>query len=159
MPEGEYTQVDTSTRAPGWLEPFLESLRQNCNVTLACRACKISRFTPYAYREDHPEFRKQWDDAVDEGADVLEAEAWRRAKEGTVRPVFQGGKKVGHVREYSDTLMQTLLKGHKPEKYRERTQMDHSGSVTVLDGLRERKEESDKREQTLNDNPELSGEC
>jgi hypothetical protein len=48
----------------------------------------------------------------------LEDEAVRRAYEGVERPVFQGGKQVGVVREYSDTLLIFLLKALRPEKYR-----------------------------------------
>jgi hypothetical protein len=58
-----------------------------------------------------------WDDAIEAGADVLEAEAWRRAVEGVERPIVSGGKVVTTVREYSDTLLIFLLKGRRPEKY------------------------------------------
>jgi hypothetical protein len=33
--------------------------------------------------------------------------------------VFQGGKQVGTVRKYSDTLLMFLLKGIRPQKWRE----------------------------------------
>ncbi len=46
---------------------------------------------------------------------------------GVLRPVFQGGKHVGDIREYSDTLLQFLLKGERPEKFRERYEV--SGTV------------------------------
>ena len=61
------------------------------------------------------------------GADMLEDEAVRRAKDGVERPVYQGGKLVGHVQEYSDTLLIFLLKGARPEKYRDRVQRELSG--------------------------------
>ncbi len=111
---------------PIWVRPFLKSLSLNANVTLACRVCEIDRSTPYKYRDVNPVFAKMWREAEAEGADVLEAEAWRRAVEGYDRPVYQSGVLVGTVREFSDTLMQTLLKGHKPDKYRERVSTEHS---------------------------------
>lgn len=46
---------------------------------------------------------------------------------------------VESVKKYSDTLAIFLLKAHKPEKYRERTQMDVSnsdGSLTMDDATR-----------------------
>jgi len=43
--------------------------------------------------------------ALDIGADSLEDEAVRRARDGYDKPVYQQGQCVGHVREYSDTLM------------------------------------------------------
>jgi hypothetical protein len=91
---------------------------------------------------------------VDESRDILEAEAWRRANEGYTEPVVSHGKIVYDkdgtplmVRKYSDTLMQTLLKGHHPEKYRERIAAEHTGkdgaplqitAVTVFSEMIER---------------------
>ncbi len=123
------TKHDTSTRArePFWIKGFLQSIRLKANVTLACQEVKIARQTAYERRVNNPEFAAAWDDAMEEGADRLEAEAWRRAVEGSERPVFQCGKKVGSIREYSDTLMCLLLKGHKPAKFRERVSNEISG--------------------------------
>lgn len=59
----------------------------------------------------------------------MEAEAWRRGKTGVLKPVYQGGKKVGSVREYSDTLLIFMLKGTRPEKYRDRQQIDVTASL------------------------------
>lgn len=59
----------------------------------------------------------------------MEQEAFRRAVEGTEKPVFgsmgfrMGSGEIGRVREYSDTLLIFLLKGARPEKYRERTEI------------------------------------
>lgn len=67
------------------------------------------------------------DEAIEQGSDILEAEAWRRAVEGVEEPVYQGGKEVGRIQRYSDTLMVLLLKGHKPQKFRERISSEVSG--------------------------------
>jgi hypothetical protein len=98
---------------------FLDALRQCGNVTAACRAAQLDQSNAYKVRAADPEFAAAWADALEEAADVLEAEAWRRAVRGVERPVFQGGEQVGAVREYSDTLLIFLLKGAKPEKYRD----------------------------------------
>ncbi len=68
------------------------------------------------------------------GADLLEDEAVRRAKDGVEEPVYQGGKLVGHVQKYSDTLLIFLLKGAKPEKFRERSQHEFSGEDGISTG-------------------------
>ena len=52
---------------------------------------------------------------------MLEDEAKRRAYEGVKKPVYQGGKRVGYVQEYSDTLLIFLLKGTNKAKYGDRT--------------------------------------
>lgn len=63
--------------------------------------------------------------------DALEAEARRRAVDGVPEPVFHQGKKCGTVKKYSDRMLEILLKGHRPEKFREKVDMNHSGRVTL----------------------------
>ncbi len=51
-------------------------------------------------------------------ADLIEAEALRRAVHGTVKPTgWYKGVPGGYIREYSDILAIFLLKGLRPEKY------------------------------------------
>lgn len=69
-----------------------------------------------------------WADALEQSADMLEKEALRRAVKGVKKPVYQGGELVGHVQVYSDSLMQTLLKAARPDKFKDRVQ---SESTTV----------------------------
>ena len=56
--------------------------------------------------------------------DAFQEEAHRRAVQGIEKPVYQGGRLVGTVREYSDTLLIFLLKGLRPERYKERVYID-----------------------------------
>jgi hypothetical protein len=118
-------QPSTPQRARPWQKGFLAVLRESGNVRLACDAAQIDRSTAYARRNVDEAFAAAWEHALSEAADLLEAEAWRRAYDGWDEPVYgrvgkdQDGQ-VGIVRKYSDSLMNTLLKGHKPEKYRER---------------------------------------
>ena len=110
---------------------FMAILKRTANVSLACRALKLSRVAAYERREKDPEFAAEWDNAIAEAIDHLEGEAFRRAFKGCRKPVFQGGALVGHVKEYSDTLMTVLLKGHKPDRYREKVDNIHSGTMTI----------------------------
>ena len=67
-----------------------------------------------------------FEEASEDAADSLEAEARRRAVEGVEEPVgWYKGQAGGVVRKYSDTLLIFLLKGRRPELYRER--FEHSG--------------------------------
>ena len=78
--------------------------------------------------ESDVEFGLRYQDALDEAADMLEAEAWRRALEGVQQPILNSGKLVLDpvtgatmmVRRYSDTLLMLLLRGSKPEKFSNR---------------------------------------
>lgn len=101
------------------------------NVSRACEAIDVARLTAYRWREDDPEFAAMWDQAKEAGLDSLEDEAVRRAYEGTDKPVFHQGTQCGTIREYSDTLTIFLLKGGKPEKYRERSDVNLKGTMAV----------------------------
>jgi hypothetical protein len=116
---------------PEWSPLFLEVLAETSNVSAACRAVNVGRTTAYDHRNSNPGFAAAWDEAVETGTDALELEARRRAMSGCEKPVYQGGQLVGMVKEYSDTLMIVLLKAHRPEKYRERSQVEHSGSIPI----------------------------
>ncbi len=77
-----------------------------------------------------PEYVAAFATAREEAADRLEREAIRRAVDGAEKPVYQAGKLVGTIREYSDTLLIFTLKGLRPEKYRERYDQRVTADVT-----------------------------
>lgn len=117
-------------------EMFLGELRKRGNVSEAARAAKVGRKTVYQWKDAEPEFAAAWDEAIEQAIDAMEAEAYRRAVEGYDEPVFGRVAKdedgqVGVIRKYSDSLMTTLLKAHRPEKYRERAEVQHSGAVQI----------------------------
>ena len=93
---------------------FLRALERTGCVAIACRAGGFGRTTAYKRRNEDEGFREEWDEALALAADRLEAEARRRAVEGTLRPVYQGGRRVGSVRQYSDRLLELLLRAHRP---------------------------------------------
>lgn len=105
---------------------FLDALARCGNVTQAAAAIGMSRPSLYDHRAKDGDFRAQWDAAHELGADALEDEARRRAFEGVEEPLTCAkglilddyGQPVT-VRKYSDTLLIFLLKGAKPERYRE----------------------------------------
>lgn len=87
--------------APKKIEAFLSVLREGSSVTAACRAVDISTPTAYKWRQEIPEFAAAWEAAIESGTDLLEDEAKRRAL------------------KTSDTLLIFLLKGRRPEKFRD----------------------------------------
>ncbi len=118
---------------------FLGALGDGLSVSGAARAAGIARQTAYNRRNSDEAFAAAWNDAIEAGTDSLEDEALRRAKDGTDRPVYQKGALVGHIREYSDTLAMFLLKGRRPEKFKERSSNEHTGSgggpIQVITGV------------------------
>ena len=112
-------------------DKFLDLLKKTGNISKSVKLIGISRMTVYSCRKRDSEFAAGWDEAIDEYVDALEAEADRRAVEGTLRPVFYKGEQCGEIREYSDTLLIFRLKALRPEKYRDRSNVAVPGNVTV----------------------------
>jgi hypothetical protein len=101
-------------RQPGWTSRrravFLQALACKGNVTWAARQAGFSRSRLYELRKADPELARQWDEALAESRELLEAEAVRRAVEGTEEPYFYQGEQRGSTRKYSDQLLMFLLK-------------------------------------------------
>lgn len=128
---GRATTKATRQRAR---ELFLVELAQRGNVSAASAAGGMSRNWYYDQRAADEAFAAAWDDALETAIDAMELEARRRAVEGVEKPLIgRVGKDqdgiITTVREYSDSLMTLLLKAHRPDKYRERTDVHHSGDI------------------------------
>ena len=102
-----------TNRTPKKRAAFLGALREGYSIYRACTEAKISRRSAYDWKEADEEFAKDWDAAVEAGTDALEDALYGRAKEtDTTAAIF-------------------LLKGRRPEKYRERIDNRVSGDVNV----------------------------
>jgi hypothetical protein len=88
-----------------WENAFFAALEESGSVTESCVAANISRVTVYAHKRDDPAFAERWEQALDAGADALEDVARKRAIEG--------------LSKGSDTLLMFLLKGLRPQRWRE----------------------------------------
>jgi hypothetical protein len=80
-----------------------------------------------------------WDAAQEEADANLLKEARRRAVEGTERGIFQRGTQATTAEgkpatevQYSDRLMELLLKARFPNEFIERRAIEHSGNVRGL---------------------------
>jgi hypothetical protein len=104
-------------KSPRIEQLFLDALTSGKSPTYAAQMAGISRISAYLWRNKDASFKKRWEEAVEAGVDKLEDEAHRRATDGTLRPVFQGGIEVGQVREYSDNLMTLMLRGRRSHVY------------------------------------------
>jgi hypothetical protein len=104
----------------------LAAYEELANVTKACKKAKVPRRTFYSWVNEE-DFQKRFEESSKVALGVLEDEAMRRATDGVVKPVYQQGKKVGTVKNYSDTLLIVLLKARAPEKYKERFEGEITG--------------------------------
>jgi hypothetical protein len=79
-----------------------------------CGAAASSTRCAYGHRNADPEFERAWLEAEQKDAGALESEAGRRAVEGFEEPIMYQVTVVGHVRKYSDRMLELLLKAHRP---------------------------------------------
>ena len=119
---------------------MLAAIAGTGNISKAATVANVARAQHYAWLKQDPEYAQAVQDAMEQAADALESEARRRAEEGVDEPVFYKGKECGVIRKYSDTLLIFLLKGGRPERYRERHEVTgkdgapFSVSVTLAEG-------------------------
>jgi len=90
-------------------DKLLAKLAMGYSVSNACRAQGISRQTYYRWRDEDEAFAAAADHALEQGTDLLEDKARDRAA------------------RTSDTLMIFLLKARRPDKYREKSTVEHTG--------------------------------
>jgi len=105
-------------------QAFLNALAITGSISKSAEAAGVNRNQHRAWAKESPEFAEALVEAREVWADSLEAEAVRRAVEGTLDPIVQNGKQVigpdGKPlfrNNKSDYLLSLLLKGHRPERY------------------------------------------
>lgn len=91
-------------------ETFLSALAKGLSVSTASKAVGHTRSSMYGFRERDEEFRQEWDDAVEQGTDVIEDH------------VLQMG-----VTDKNLTALIFLLNGRRPEKFKQRHDVTSNG--------------------------------
>lgn len=96
----------------------------------ALTVSKLARKTAYDHFKADPAFAELWLGALETAGDSLTKEAIRRSVKGVDRPVYQNGKKVGSVREYSDTLLIFMMKRHDAQQ-KWRGRITQAGNIAL----------------------------
>lgn len=127
---------------PGITEPkkiaYLCYLCVLGNRSRAALAAGVNRITAWTWCREDENFNAAYNNCMKVAAELHEDEMFRRASEGVLEPVFQGGQLVGSVRKFSDVLLIFSLKGAMPDKYADRQKVEHE--VTITDRLRSARE-------------------
>jgi hypothetical protein len=105
---------------------FIEELRLCGNMKMACEKSSLSREVVEVLYDRHPIFRKKFDYAIQDAADTLEGEAWRRAMYGYTKQLITKDGDVVDVTEHDNRLLFNMVKAAKKEKYSER--VTHTGA-------------------------------
>ena len=68
----------------------------------------------YRWPQNDPAFKALYEQCRVEACDRILGETHRRGVKGWLEPVYQGGKRVGVIRKYSDACLMSLLKARLP---------------------------------------------
>lgn len=116
---------------------FLEALALGATVTRAATAAGWGRRTAYTFRRSRPDFAEEWDDAVEQGTDMLEERARELAFDGIIhkRPIVAHGEIIGYEErvEVQPRLAELLLKSRN-NRFRDKTELkvESTGEVKVI---------------------------
>lgn len=113
-PVSDSQPVDAGAVQDAFLEKFIET---HSRIKAMQHAGVPSLRVVEQWLRDDQTFRERYEEARALLTDNMEAAAYERAVLGIDKPVYQGKELVGHIREYSDSLLTTMLKGNIPEKY------------------------------------------
>lgn len=133
-----------------WRDSYLAALRELPVIKHACEAVGIDRTTAWRAREADDDFAKDEQEAMEEGVDRAEQEAFRRGVVGFDEPVIDKGRLAYRyeryvdgagsehyrpllddngqpvpltVRKHSDAMLALVLKGRRKKVYAERTEI------------------------------------
>ncbi len=99
---------------------FLKALSLTGQVVESARAAGYtdSSYLRKLYNADE-DFAESWEEALISASDSIEDACITRARDGVNEAVYYKGEVVGQKLRYSDQLAMFLLKGMRPEKYRD----------------------------------------
>lgn len=117
---------DTATQRQ--IETFFEELAATDHVQKAVAKSGLPSRTVYSWRDNDAAFAQRWTEARERYVDELEAEARRRAVEGTEKGVWHQGAQVGSERQYSDSLLALMLKAKRKREYGDSSKVELSGA-------------------------------
>lgn len=114
---------------------FLAAYEECGQISAAALMAGMDRTTHYKWMREDGSYVERFEESHMVYVDNMEAEARRRAVEGVEIPIYYMGRKVGHKKMFSDTLLIFLLKGELPDKYKERGEQEvkHSGQIHKTD--------------------------
>jgi hypothetical protein len=105
----------------GKLAVYLREIATHGAMSHAAMVIGMTSSAMVKFREAVPEFADLVREAQEFHRDSAEREVVRRAVHGVLEPVFSPtlGTEIGVIRKYSDRLLEVLVKGNNPNKFRE----------------------------------------
>lgn len=120
-----------TNRHDGWTperqKAFIEALADTGSVRRAANMVNMSQANAYTLRraDGAEDFRRAWDAALDFGLARLKDEAFTRAIEGELIPVFDRGLLMGFRRKRNDALLMFCLRHYGQDANGKRTTINY----------------------------------
>lgn len=102
---------------------FLRHYEAIGTVTGAAAQTNLNRTLIYDWLAKDDDFAEAFKISQERAVDLAEQELRRRGIAGYDKPVFQGGKRVGMIREYSDACLIFYLKGRRRDVFGEKREL------------------------------------
>lgn len=97
-----------------WKQRFLTALAEKPIISLACEAANCSRAAAYSHKREDADFSQAWEEAWEQGWERLESKGYDMGMDGDPR------------------LIEFLLKGNKPQQYKDRQEVDVNMKASVV---------------------------
>ena len=125
-------QPTVRARLRDWKPKFLKEFAKCGIITMAARAVGVDRSAVLYHRTRSPKFAAQFEKALAEANDVLEAHALQLATVGQSDPIFMRDAGNNPVMVFdrkrkSERLMELMLKSRLPQRFREQVSQEISG--------------------------------
>ncbi len=102
---------------------FLQCIAATGSLAYSLREVGVSRNSLNKALNEDTEFSCLYEEALFYASDMLELEARRRAVDGVEKGVYYQGELVDYEKQYSDRLLDVLLKANKANKFANRTDL------------------------------------
>ena len=110
------------------MDRAIEAYAEYGTIGKAAEMSGVSYETIRKARIENPQFDESMEVAWKRYGDLVADEVRRRAVEGWEEPVFQRGELIGHVRKYSDRMLELMAKRTNTE-FKERVAVEQKGTV------------------------------
>ena len=107
---------------------FLTAFCETGTVLDAAECAGVGRSSHYRWLQEDEAYKAALDAAEEIAAEILERIAWQRATSGIKEEVWYQGEKTGERKARSDLLLMFLLKGRKPDRYRDNWKGELTGA-------------------------------
>lgn len=112
---------------PNWVKPFLDHYALHGLKATAAKAVGVSTTQVDKLAQDCIEFEDSLREVAEQVADKIEAEVYRRAVTGIPKGIYYQGELMAEEVQYSDSLLQTLIKAKRRREFGDKTELTGPG--------------------------------